>query len=379
MVGTSTNLRVVGPESVGVDPERLDVLQRRVRVDVERGPLPSAQVAVARDGELVLFETFGAAAAETRFILQSAGRSVVASVLWKLIGDGLLTAGDRVADLIPAFGTNGKDTITVEHIATHTAGLAFAPLGYPRMLDREERLRSFSRWVTTDPPGTVLQFHLTSSAWVIAELTETVTGSPFADYLHREIAEPLGLSIELGVSPERRATTVAPMVLIDAEDAEVDPWGAWYLNDPEVLAAGEPSHSIVGTAADVALHLQGLLHSGLWSRETVDECTRIRVTQSPAGEQVYGGSPEIVNVGMFVLVRGAAGGMTPTSGSAATFGHIGAPCSQGFLDPVSGVSFGFVTNGYPPTGYDYSPAGIARTVNIGNLALDVLDRSIRTS
>lgn len=50
---------VVAPETVGVDPHRLDVLLRRIRLEVEHGPLPSAQVAVARGGSLVAFETWG--------------------------------------------------------------------------------------------------------------------------------------------------------------------------------------------------------------------------------------------------------------------------------------------------------------------------------
>lgn len=50
---------VVAPQAVGVDPHRLDVLLRRIRLEVEHGRLPSAQVAVARGGSLVAFETWG--------------------------------------------------------------------------------------------------------------------------------------------------------------------------------------------------------------------------------------------------------------------------------------------------------------------------------
>ncbi|HEV8064886.1 MAG TPA: serine hydrolase domain-containing protein [Acidimicrobiales bacterium] len=364
---------LVDPGQVGIDPERLSLLIDRVRLDVERGPLPSAQLAVARDSRLVCFETFGDATSWTRYILQSVGRVVVASILWKLIGEGLVDVSEPVADIVPSFGTNGKDKVTVEQIASHVAGLPFAPLGYPKMLDREQRQAAFSRWQLSYEPGSRLQWHLTSSAWIIAEITEVRTGLAFPDYLRTRIAEPLGLTLELGVSPADQADSVAPMVLIgNGREDEIDPWGAWYLRDPKVLAAGEPSHSIVGTAADVALHAQGVLNSGLWTPEALQEGITIRVSMAPAGEQVYGGSPEVVNVGLFANVKGEHGAMVPATGSARTFGHMGSPCSLGFTDPDSGLSFAFLTNGYPAAGYDYSPEGQRRVQTIGDLAFDVL-------
>ena len=125
---------------MGVDPRRLDVLLRWIRQEVEHGPLPSAQVAVARSGRLAAFETFGDADSRVRYITQSAGRSVIAGVVWKLLGEGAFGLTERIADIVPEFAANGKEGVTVEHVLTHRAGLAFAPLGYPKMCDRDARL-----------------------------------------------------------------------------------------------------------------------------------------------------------------------------------------------------------------------------------------------
>jgi CubicO group peptidase (beta-lactamase class C family) len=218
----------------------------------------------------------------------------------------------------------------------------------------------------------MLQFHLTSSAWIIAEITEVRTGRPFSAYLHDEIVRPLGLTMELGVAPEEHGRSVMPMVLIGDPGAEIDPWGAWYIDDPNVLAAGEPSHSIVATAADVAMHMQGLFHSDVWPPGALDEGIRPRVSMSPQGEQIYGGSEAVVNVGLFVNVRGVNGAMVPATGSPRTFGHMGSPCSLGYGDPDSGISFAFLTNGYPADGYDYSPLAQRRVTTIGDMAFDLL-------
>ncbi|MGB8391701.1 serine hydrolase domain-containing protein, partial [Mycobacterium sp.] len=186
------------------DQRRLDVLMDRVRLEVENGALPSAQLAVHVDGQEYAFETFGDATPATRYVLQSTGRTVVAGVLWKLISDGLLDIARPVASYIPEFATNGKDAVTVEQVVTHVGGFPLAPLGYPAMLHREARLEAFAKWRLTYEPGTELQFHLTSAAWVIAELCERLTGQPIRDYL-RSLTALLGLdSIEIGPPVERQ-------------------------------------------------------------------------------------------------------------------------------------------------------------------------------
>jgi CubicO group peptidase (beta-lactamase class C family) len=361
--------------TAGVDPTKLETLLRRVRLAVEDGPLPSAQVAVAKDGGLLAFETVGDADPGTRYILQSVGRSVVAGVAWKLLGEGLVRLDERVAEIIPEFATNGKEAVTVEHVLTHTAGFPFAPLGHPKMCDRRERLAAFGKWRLDYAPGTRFQFHLTSAAWLIAEIVERRTGLPFGRYLHEQVVRPLGLSsIELGVPVERQAETVAPMIATDrrSEADEVDPWGPWYLSNPEVLAAGEPSHALVGTAADVALFFQAMEHSDLWPAGAVAEGRRMRFAERPAGDELYGGGDKRTGMGLFVTVAGPdAGGNLPATGSAALYGNSGAAYQLAFMDPESGLSFAWLCNGYPLSGYDRTSWGTALLAGVADLAADL--------
>ncbi len=364
------------PAEAGIDTAKLEVLLRRIRLEVENGWLPSAQVAVAREGRLVAFETWGDAGPETRYILQSVGRSVVAGAVWKLLGEGALRLDEHVADIIPEFAPNGKEKVTVEQVLTHTAGFPFAPLGYPKMCDREQRRAAFGKWRLDYPPGSRFQFHLTSAAWLIAEIVERRTGLPFGDYLRERITAPLGLtSLELGVPVERQAGTVAPMIATDrtSEDQEPDPWGAWYLARPEVLAAGEPSHSLVGTAADVALFYQAMEYTDLWRGDAVAEGRRMRFAERPAGDELYGGGTKRVGMGLFVTVAGPdAGGNLPSTGSPALYGNSGSAYQLAFMDPETGLSFAWLCNGYPLTGYDLSRRGTSLLTNVANLAADLL-------
>jgi CubicO group peptidase (beta-lactamase class C family) len=363
---------VADPDRAGVNPNHLAELLACIRQEVERGPLPSAQVAVARHGRLVASHTWGAAGPQTRYILQSVGRTLIAGAVWKLIGDGLLDTDERVAAIVPEFAANDKGAVTVEHVLTHTAGFPLAPLGYPKMLDRDQRLAAFAKWRLDYEPGTRFQFHLTSAGWLLAEIVERRAGVPLPEYLRSQITGPLGLdSIELGVPVDRQSATVAPMTATDrtSDDQEADPWGPWYLADPHILAAGDPSHAVVGTAADVALYFQAVQTSGLWSAQAVADGSRLRFAVVPQGAQSYGGGSKRTGMGLFVTVAGPeAGSGLPSTGSPSTFGNTGAAYQIGFMDPVSGLSFALLTNGYPLSGYDSSPHGTALLADIANQA-----------
>ena len=105
------------PEDVGVDSERLEAVFARVRRDVDDGVLPSAQVAVARQGKIAGLRAFGAAVqdgverpatGETLYCIYSCTKAIVAAAIWLLFEDELLRLDERAAEIVPEFGTNGK-------------------------------------------------------------------------------------------------------------------------------------------------------------------------------------------------------------------------------------------------------------------------------
>ncbi|MEY2430998.1 MAG: hypothetical protein QOC92_723, partial [Acidimicrobiaceae bacterium] len=222
-----------------VDPAQLSELTEQVTDFVDTHELPAAQFAVAQHGELIHSVSFGAAQDHTRFVLQSAGRPVLAAAVWRLMSDYSLDISRTVASYIPEFASNGKEQVTVEQVLTHVAGFPLAPLKYPTMLSREGRLEAFARWRLTYDPGTRLEFHLTSAAWVLGEIAERLTGLTYRAYLRQAISEPLGLaSLDVAVPIDQQAD-IAALTLIGQPLPEggVDPWGPWYLARPEILAA----------------------------------------------------------------------------------------------------------------------------------------------
>ena len=108
--------------SQSIDSNLVEALLERARREVESGHLPSCQIALAYEGELVAFETFGDAGDDTRYGFFSATKAFVAAAAWTLIGEGKLDVAECVVEYVPAFSSNGKQAVTVEQVMLHTGG-----------------------------------------------------------------------------------------------------------------------------------------------------------------------------------------------------------------------------------------------------------------
>jgi CubicO group peptidase (beta-lactamase class C family) len=190
----------------------IDELLAAAEADVTRGWLPACQVAVARDGKLAAFATFGDATDDTRFAVFSATKPIVAAAAWVLMGEGLLDVARPVADYVPEFATHGKHAVTVEQVMLHTAGFPSPTLlaegAHPVM-----RRRGFAEWPLEWEPGTRFEYHGVSAHWVLAELIERLGGMDFRDFVEQRVTSPLGLPRLLGIPPARHdaCATVVPV------------------------------------------------------------------------------------------------------------------------------------------------------------------------
>jgi CubicO group peptidase (beta-lactamase class C family) len=199
------------PREVGLDPVKVDELFNRAQREINEGLLPSCQIAIARNGKIGAMRTFGhavqgrreqTATDSTLYCVFSCTKAIVSAAIWILLGERILELGERAADIIPEFGTHGKDAITVEQLLLHTGGFPNAPYAQPEWLDRNKRLERFTSWRLEFPVGERFVYHPTSSFWVLAEIIERRSGHDFRLFVHERIAIPLGLpELRLGIPP----------------------------------------------------------------------------------------------------------------------------------------------------------------------------------
>lgn len=357
-MATSTG-RVASPGELGIDAPGLDALIERAHREVDEGILPSCQLALARRGRLVAFETIGDAPPGARYCIMSATKAVVASAVWILLGEGTLRISDRVSDHIPEFGANGKGRVTVEQVLLHTAGFPGAEMNPLDWEDRDKRLGTFASWRLEWEPGTMYRYHTLSAHWVLAELIERLGKLDFRAFVRDRVVRPLGLErFELGASPGGQGD-VQPLVITGEPPTPDELEAAWgirelpssaigheqllFLNDPGVRALGIPAGGAVSTAADVALFYQGVLQRALWAPEVMAECTRLHHAL-PDDAQI----PSPRGLGVQLAHDGGVGRLWRGFGhtnSPAAFGHDGAGGMVAWADPATGLSFCYLTNG----------------------------------
>jgi CubicO group peptidase (beta-lactamase class C family) len=316
---------------------------------VDDGITPACQLAVARDGEVVCFETFGAATNDTRFCVFSATKPIVASAVWQLIGEGLLDPARPVAHYIPEFATNGKQVVTVEQVMLHTAGFPNAPMDPVEGGDAVTRVKRFTEWSLEWEPGSRFEYHPLAAHWVLAELIERLSGHDFRDYIKERVCAPNGLPRVLGLLEEEQ-DDIAPGVPLGAApaDSPLPTVDTKILDRPDVRAAGVPGGGAIMTAATMASFYQALLRdpNRVWDADVLhDAKTNVRCSLPDPLMHVA------ANRSLGLVLAGDDGlhqfryGMFGKDNSPGSFGHAGAHCQVAWADPAAGISFSFLKNG----------------------------------
>lgn len=339
---------------------RVDALLTRCRQEIDEGLLPSCQIALGFEGEVVAQETFGDADADTRYCYFSATKAFTAAAMWQLLSEKTVDAEATVASYLPEFGSTDKAGITVEQVMLHTSGFPHAPLGPPAWNTSAGRRAAFARWRLNWEPGSAFEYHPTSAHWVLAEIMEEVTGNDFRDEIQHRVTDPLGLPRIVGI-PLDQQDNMAELVLT-GDNATPDELEAAFgvrelpatevtddvilrFNTPEQKEVGVPGGGGWGRAVDLALFYQALLHNPdeLWEPTLLADVTgRVRNTlPDPMGV------PANRSLG---LILAGSDGMANMRGlgrtvSAAAFGHNGAGGQLAWADPESGLSIGYTTNG----------------------------------
>lgn len=341
--------------------ERFPTLVRALEEGFGSGRHSGVQAYVSRFGETLADFALGEArrglpmAADHLVLWQSATKPIVAVAAARLWERGALDWDDPVARFIPEFGANGKGSVTLRHILTHTAGFRFVMLGWSSQT-WEENFRRLCA-APLEPgwtPGRKAGYHPATSWFILAEVLRRLDGRPVEQQLREDIFAPLDMEDSwLAMPPERffaYDTRIAPLYnTSNGDESQLE------LVDEEAGATiPRPGASGRGPIRELARFYEMLLLRGalggvrILSPQAVEALTarhRVGLFDHTFQAVVDWGLGFIVNSEQYGA-RNFPYGFGPYA-SPRTFGHGGHQSCVSYCDPENGVVVAIWANGLP--------------------------------
>lgn len=249
-------IAVAHAEEAGFVPARLERAFALLADWTEKNRLPAAGCCVGRKGKMLEPRLFGRQRADrespirqdAQFLIASLTKPLTVMAVMLLVERGQLSLDDPVARHLPRFAQNGKEEVCLHHLMTHTSGL-------PDMLPNNDQLRAahqpFSAFVEETcrlpllfKPGTRVNYQSMGTG-VLAEILQQKARVPLAEFLNREIFQPLGMmDTSLGWQPDQKDRIAS--LRLSAEQQQQD----WNWNSPYWLGFGAPWGGLITTPGD---------------------------------------------------------------------------------------------------------------------------------
>ena len=365
------------PESVGFSARRLERLDTGLQGYVDRKEVPGVVALVARHGKVVYHKRFGHRDVEggklmsTDVIFRIASMtkpvtSVAAMILWE---EGRFQLRDPVSEFLPEFSdmeiavpvgpgdynrgpykaVKATSPITIQHLLTHTAGLANPYRGFTRGLYDELRVNrkpngtigdyvtELSKLPLNFEPGERWEYGPATD--VVGRLVEVLSGMNLDEYFRERIFRPLGMNDTHFYLPEsklpRLAALYRPNEAGKIELQESPDENSRWVKQPHVYFSG--GGGLVSTAADYFRFHQMMLNGGELDGVRILGPRTVRLmTSNHTGDLAVWlrGAGFGFGLGYSVLTERGPSARPAAEGS---YGWGGAYCTVFWVDPVEEV------------------------------------------
>lgn len=346
------------PADLGIDPRRLQHAYDRLD-EWTRGanaPVPGGAILVGRHGKALAPRFFGRQGpepdagpirADGLFLMASITKPVVYMAAMILVERGKLNLTDAVTRYVPEFVAHGKGAVLVSHLFTHTSGLPDMPPGNAELRRKHSDLKAFYAAAAKEttlqfPPGTNVSYQSCGTI-VVADIVERLSGLPVAEFVKREIFDPLGMaSTRLGLGGLDRERVVR----VQIQDYMVGTdfgWNSRYWQD-----LGAPWGGMFSTPADFATVLHLLLNGGAVGGVRILSPASVRMMTTNRLDD-YADLPEPLRrtqpwgLGWRLNHPGTPGSWSDLLGRD-VFGHTGATGTLAWADPRTGGFAVLLTN-----------------------------------
>ena len=310
----------------------------------------------------------------TPVLVWSATKGLAASCLLHALEGSNVALDTRVKHLWPAFGTEGKQDVTIGMLLQHQAGLC-ALDNAPPVEDTEAVFSAIERQTPAWSPGSAHGYHPRTFGFLVDGVLRKLTGGEdLGRYWARVFAGPLELDFWIG-TPEEMLLRVAPVFAPKGIMPKDDPFfsafmtpgsltsrsfaspkglhSAGAMNTREARMASYPGFGGIGTARALGKFYAMLACDGSWRGKryfNAETVSRLRGAAVEGDDMVLcmktaftaGFMKDPVDVETGKKTRHTFGP------NFCAFGHPGAGGSVAFADPSARLGFAYVMNQMEP-------------------------------
>jgi CubicO group peptidase (beta-lactamase class C family) len=298
--------REVSPESIGMDSQRLNLVDNIIKEAISDEKIPGAVLLVMRDDKIAYKKAFGyrqllpkkeVMQANTVFDLASLTKPIAtATSIMILLERGKLRLLDNVEEYIPGFESwyedeNTEYPIRIVHLLTHTSGLpAYAKLkmlqetyGEPSSDSLMKHISSVERGFK---PGTDFKYSCLNFI-SLQRIVENISGQTLRDFTQKNIFNPLGMK-HTDFNPE----PALGMVCATTEILDNQTVLKGTVHDPlaRVMMLGISGNAgLFSNVADLAIFSSMLLNDGIFNGIRILSPAGVRaLTTIPVGFESAG-------------------------------------------------------------------------------------------
>jgi len=355
---------MLGLEPTNQAPDRFDAIDAIVMDGISLGEMAGAVVVVASTDEVLYAKAFGnrqvepaqeAMTLDTVFDLASLTKPIAtATSVMILVDRGLIKIDEPVQTYLPAFGTNGKEAITVEQLMRHTSGLIPDNPLKDYQSGLEMAWQNICELKTLSKPGEKFAYSDVNFI-VLGKLIAELSGRSLDQFATENIFQPLGMK-ETMYNPFEGLRSRAA-----ATEKRQGVWRKGVVHDPRAeLMNGVAGHAgLFSTASNLVVYGQMLLGRGqrtevrILSEQAFDT---MRSPQSPLNSTVIDTtitSTSKVSKSSRALGWDHRSGYSSNRGeqlSESAFGHGGFTGTVLWIDPTKDRVFIFLSTRLHPDG-----------------------------
>jgi CubicO group peptidase (beta-lactamase class C family) len=349
-------------------------LHQAIEQDVKRKLYDGAVTIVGVGGKVVFEHAIGFAdrlagspmRPDSVFPIFSISKSFNAVLVLQRVERGETCLNTPVCEIIPEFGTRGKQRITIGQLLSHSGGLpaSFPAVPAEKIGDLDAVVAAVCDVALEAVPGEEVSYSPIMAHAVLGQCVRRLDGGTrrLRDIAREELLEPLGMAdTALGASTALAARAVMPRVSDESSgmfDASALVGLGLMILKPE-LNVEIPAGGFVSTAADVFRFAEAMRQGGAWNGKRVLSAPMVALATSnhtgarpndlwTYARELKGWPLFPANLGLGLFLRGE--GLHPTYfghlSTPGTFGAMGAGTTNFWVDPVRNITMVCLTTGF---------------------------------